>query len=145
MKKPRVKRGAFSLTMEDGSPRPSRWKLYSLRLPRFGSGYGFNHIARIQTKAASEAAEKLIPDNKVRPQRLKPNSKKCTYRSAGSAAPPKKTYNTAFFRSQFSRRPTFPTSSLPRCNTCDKECPTPGYPPGWFASDSQSYAAPPDR
>src|SRR6202790_2686459 len=89
MKKPRVKRGAFSLTMEDGSPRPSRWKLYSLRLPRFGSGYGFNHIARIQTKAASEAAEKLIPDNKVRPQRLKPNSKQCTYRSAGSAAPPK--------------------------------------------------------
>jgi hypothetical protein len=48
---------------------------------------------------AEEAAEKLIPDNKVRPQRLTPNSKQCTYRSTGSAAPPKITCNIEFFRS----------------------------------------------
>jgi hypothetical protein len=36
---------------------------------------------------AEEAAEKLIPEQSLRPQRLKPHSKQCSYRSAEALHP----------------------------------------------------------
>jgi hypothetical protein len=38
---------------------------------------------------AEEAAEKLIPEQSLRPQRLKPHSKQCTYRSGEPLRHPK--------------------------------------------------------
>ncbi len=38
-----------------------------------------------------------------------------------------------------------PASSLLRCNTCGKGCPTPGCPRGWCASGSRFSGAPPGR
>src|ERR1700740_1688304 len=53
-----------------------------------------------------------------------------------------------------SRRPTIddqrltfisPASSLPRCSTSDKGCPTPGFLPGWCASGFRFFGGPTGR
>ena len=40
---------------------------------------------------------------------------------------------------------TFPASSLPRCSTCGRGCPTPGCLPGWCASGFRSSGGRTDR
>jgi hypothetical protein len=45
---------------------------------------------------AEETAEKIIPERSLRPQRLKPHSKQCSYRSAEALRHPKSSATPTF-------------------------------------------------
>jgi hypothetical protein len=56
-------------------------------------------VSELAGVVLQQAAEKLIPAQKVRPQWLKPHSKQCSYRSAEALRHPKIKREIDFFRS----------------------------------------------
>jgi hypothetical protein len=64
---------------------------------------------------AEQAAEKVVSGQESRPQRLKPDSKQCTYRSSEALRHPKSRATSSFSAAC----ETVPFPNLPRINRAD--------------------------